>query len=265
MEALGLIAGNGQLPEIFLRRARERGIPVHTLAVRREAGRRAAALSASCLVVAPGQLEAGAAFFRARGVRRAVMLGQVLHWRLLRGDAGWDGTLKKIFAGLPDRRAVTLLGALADFFEEGGLVFLPSSHLLEDHFFPAGYRHGRPPDRLAEQSMALGHRVALALAGLDVGLTVVVKDGIVLAVEAIEGTDRTIRRAGRVTRGAVVVKVSRPEQDQRFDLPVIGPVTMRHLARVRAAALAFSAGTLVIERQRVLALATRYNISLAVL
>lgn len=264
MEKVGLIAGNGRLPYIFLQRARERGIAVFTLAVRKEAGRSLAGLSAASCFIPLGSFERGVEFFKSHGVGRVVMLGQVLHHRLLGGDAGWDETLRGLFAGLPDRRAATLLNAVIGSFERHGLDFLPSSYLLEDHFLPPGTHHGPPLSKEETASLALGRRVAETLSGLDVGLTVAVGKGIVLALEAIEGTNLTIRRAGRFTRGIVVVKVCRPVQDQRFDLPVIGPVTLKTMARVSGRVLAFSAGTLLVDKERVLAEASRRNISLSV-
>lgn len=262
MEKIGLIAGNGSLPPLFLENARRRDCRVYTLAVRREAGRRLAPLSEEIAFFQPGRLAGAREFFLDRGVERLVMLGQVLHHRLLRGGGNLDPVFRDLLEGLPDRRAATILGAVIGHFESAGLSFLPSSHLLEELFLPPGFRAGPALAAGEEGDLRLGRKVALALAGLDVGLTVAVSRGIVLAVEAVEGTDGCIRRAARFARGIVVVKVCRPDQDPRYDLPVAGPRTIGLMARAGARVLALSPGTLVVERDRTIALAERAGITM---
>ncbi|OPZ93224.1 MAG: hypothetical protein BWY73_00432 [candidate division TA06 bacterium ADurb.Bin417] len=261
MKKIGLIAGNGKLPLVFLERARREDYRVYTLALKGEADRRVSSLSTRCLPLPIGNLQRGINFFLGNDVEEAVMIGQVRHHRLLRKER-LDPLLADLLAGLPDWRTGTLLQALIRQFVDRGIHFLPSTFLLDELLLPAGCHYGPTLTRREELDLILGRQVAEALALLDVGLTAVVKDGIVLALEAIEGTDRTIRRAGRFTRGAVVVKVSRPNQDMRFDLPVVGPRTIRTLQNSDGRVLGISSGTLVLEKEKVTARAEELGISL---
>ena len=263
MQKIGLIAGNGTLPLLFLNKAREKGYQVYTLAIEREAEPKVLSLSEKSLLLPAGKLSTGTNFFAENGIKEAVMLGQVRHIRLLRErnlDPAWLETLARI----PDKRTSTVLKAIADHFENKGVKLLPSNFLLDDLFLSPKTIVGPILSEAEEKDVALGRKVAETLSSLDVGLTVAVKDGVVLAVEAIEGTDLTISRAGRFTKGMVVVKVIRPNQDMRFDLPVIGSRTIRTLARFSGRVLAVSSRTFVLEKELVFEMCQRYRITLGI-
>ncbi len=266
MEKIGLVAGNGSLPVLFLERAKRKGYKVFTLAIKNESLLKVADLSEKALTLPPGRLNWGLKFFEENGVREAIMLGQVKHRRLLHPHYTdyLDPQLAQILKEISDKQTATVLKAIIEYFEHNGIHFLPSTYLLEDLLLASGFSVGPPLSEEEKSDIALGRKVAETLASLDVGLTVAVKNGIVLAVEAIEGTDLTMRRAARFSQGIVVVKVSRPNQDLRFDLPVIGPATITNLARISGRALAISPKTLVLEKERVFRLAERYGITLSV-
>ncbi len=263
MEKIGLIAGNSFLPLFFLKRARQKGYQVYTLAIKKEASRKIAGYSTKTIFLPPGRLDEGVHFFAENNIKQAVMLGLVRHSRLLRQER-LDSTMQGLLGSLSDWRASTILKTIMDYFQEHGVKFLPSNFLLEDLFLKAGTLYGKPLSPNEEANVRLGCQVASTLAELDVGLTVVLKDGIVLALEGVEGTNHTIRRAGRFTPHVVVVKVNRPRQDLRFDLPVIGPTTIKVLKRVSGRVLAISSGTMVLEIEKVVSLLKRYGITLTV-
>ena len=263
MRRIGLIAGNGSLPLLFLNKAKEKGFEVYTLAIKNEAHRKVINLSERSLVVPVGQLDKGVTFFTENNVKEAVMLGQVRHFRLLQPKY-LDPQMTQLLDQIPDRRTSTFLGAIVNHFQEKGVSFVSSSFLLEELFMPAGTTVGPALSQREKSDVELGRKVAETLAELDVGLTVAVKDGIVLALEGISGTDSTIRRAGRFTKGLVVIKVIRPRQDLRFDLPVIGPRTLKVMARISGRVLAIASGTFVLEKEEVFRLSQRYGITLTV-
>ena len=266
MKKIGLVAGSGSLPLLFLDRAKPKGCKVFTLAIKNEADPKIRGFSEKMLLLPAGRLSQGVKFFRENGVVEAIMLGQVRHRRLLhpRYADYIDPQMAQILTRISDKRTTTVLEAIIDYFQQNGIHFLPSTYLLEDLLLPSGFSAGPALTEKERADVALGRKIAETLASLDVGLTVAVKDGIVLAMEAIEGTDLTMRRAGRFTEGIVVVKVSRPSQDLRFDLPVVGPRTITTLARISGRAIAISPGTFVLEKEKVFRLAERHGLTLSV-
>lgn len=262
--ALGLIAGQGALPLEVARGARRRGLEVVCVALRGQARAEIEAVVGRITWIHPGEVAAGLAAFRAAGVRDVVMAGKMPKGELvadpaaLRLDVAADGLL----AGLADRNDDTLLGGVADLLESLGLRLLPQDAFTPELLVGEGVlTRTRPSDALRADA-AFGFPVAKAIGALDVGQTVVVKDRTVLALEAIEGTDAAIRRGGAIAPGACVVKVAKPGQDARFDVPAIGPDTVAVLAEVKAAALAFEAGaTLVLERDEVVREADAHGIA----
>jgi DUF1009 family protein len=163
---------------------------------------------------------------------------------------------------MADRQDDSILGALADFLHERGIRLAPQVDWLGPLMGPAGVLGSVAPSEAQRRDLAFGLRMAKAVAGLDIGQTVVVKEGSVLAVEAIEGTDEAIRRAGALAPGACVVKVAKPSQDPRFDVPTVGPATLSALIESRSSVLAYEAGcTLVLNRERVVARADREGIA----
>ncbi|MBI3292073.1 MAG: LpxI family protein [Elusimicrobia bacterium] len=213
--------------------------------------------------VSLGQLGRVIDFFHAEGVSQAVMAGQVKHTQLFRGILP-DARALKLLLRVKDKRADALLSAVSSELASEGIELLPSTTYL-DHLLPTpGCLTRRSPSAQERADLDFGFPVAKAIAELDIGQTVAVKSQAVVAVEAMEGTNACIQRAGQLTGGGfVVVKVARPRQDFRFDLPVIGPLTIRTLAEQGAHVLGIEAHkTLLLEKDDLLAAARAADITL---
>ncbi len=252
MKPLGLIAGNGQFPLLVAREAGRRGRPVVAVGIEEETDPALAPLVKTLAWVGLGQIKKTIKIFQDAGVDEAVMAGQVKHTQMFR-RLRLDATAVKILAFLPDRKTDTILGAVAVEFLKHGIRFLPSTTYLADLLVPEGVLTRAKPSSDQKKDAAFGLKTAKVLAGEDLGQTVCVKDRAVLAVEAIEGTDACIRRAGEFAAGFTVAKVAKPRQDARFDVPVIGLRTLASLMAARAAVLAVEAGkTLFFDREEFL-------------
>jgi UDP-2,3-diacylglucosamine hydrolase len=243
---LGLIAGNGRLPFLFADAARAQGHQVHAVAFEGEAEPSLAAHVDSLRWVKVGQAKATVAVLRGKGVSQAVMAGGIGRVRSLT-HARPDWGMLEIAARLRSFRDDELLRAIAAYFERHGIAIVAPTDYVKSVLAAEGVLSGPPLTAAQRRDVALGQDVALALGRADVGQTVVVKDGVVLAVEAVEGTDECIRRAGRCGGpGAVVVKRCKPTQDLRFDLPAAGPVTLEVMREAGASVLAVEAGKTVL-------------------
>ncbi|MGI9590372.1 MAG: LpxI family protein [Myxococcota bacterium] len=258
-----MIAGRGELPLGVLREAGRRGRPVVAVAFRDQTD---PAVAEACPVtwLHPGEVSSAVAALREGGAWEAVMVGKVPKLDLVSDPAALrlDADALALLQGLADRKDDSILGALADFLEFRGVRLLPQTDWLGPLLGPEGVLGAVAPSEAQRRDLAFGHPIAKAIAGLDVGQTVIVKDGSVLAVEAIEGTDEAIRRAGALASGACVIKVAKPSQDPRFDVPTLGPETLAALAAAKASVLAYEAGcTLVLKRERVVALADEQGIA----
>jgi hypothetical protein len=257
-EPLGLIAGNGRFPFLVAAAARRAGRPVVAVAIREEAAAELEGEVDQIHWVGLGQLGRCIEAFRSAGVREAVMAGQVKH-RQIFSDVVPDLKLMGLLARLAFKNTDSLIGAVADTLEGEGIHLLPSTFLLEDQMATVGPMTKRGPSRDEAKDIAYGRRIALVLAGMDLGQTVVVKDRAAVALEAMEGTDEVIRRAGRLAgRGATVVKVAKPRQDMRFDVPVVGPATLEAMREAGASVLALDVGkALLIDKAAFLKAAER--------
>ncbi|MGQ0644211.1 MAG: LpxI family protein [Elusimicrobiota bacterium] len=261
---LGLIAGNGQFPLLLAEEARRRGRPVVAIAIKEETDPRLEGLAEETHWLALGQVRKTISLLKQAGVEEAVMAGQVKHTQLFR-RLSLDLTAVKILASLRDKKTDTILGAVADEFAKEGIRFLPSTTYLQDSLAPEGALTPRRPDAAEKKDIAFGFKAAKALGGLDLGQTVCVKDMTVLAVEAMEGTDACILRAGGLCGGGfTVVKTAKPRQDLRFDVPVVGRKTLDSLRRAKAAVLAVEAGkTLLFEKDAFLREAGKMNLAVS--
>ncbi len=262
-EALGLIAGSGVYPLLLADAARVAG--VKKIFVAAFTGETSADITNRADEIAwlrVGQLSKLLQFFRERGVAHAIMAGQVAPGNLfnLRPD------LKAMFllARLKKRNAESIFGAIADQLAENGVELLPATTFLEHLLAPPGHIAGPKLKVREAEDVAFGFEIAKQLSALDVGQTIVVKNGTVLAVEAFEGTNEAIRRGGSLGRkNAIVIKVTKPEQDMRFDVPVIGAETLAVAAESKVRAIAVEAGrTLLLEKAALTELAERAKISL---
>ncbi len=258
-----LIAGGGVYPLELLRSARAQGVQrIVALAFRGETDRTVATEADEVRWLSVGRLREFLDVAASFGIPDVVMAGRIRPVRLfhLRPDREAFELLKTLRV----KNAETIFGAIANRLGERGLALRPAHWFMERAMPAAGVLGRRPPTPREESDIALGRRVARATSGLDIGQTVVVRDGVILAIEAFEGTDAAIRRAGRIAGpGAVVVKRAKRNHDMRFDIPVVGRRTLRVLRRVRASALALEAGrTIILEREAVIREADRLNLCL---
>jgi DUF1009 family protein len=257
-EPLGLIAGNGRFPFLVAAAARRAGRPVVAVAIREEAAPELAGEVDQLHWVGLGQLGRCIEVLKAAGVHEAVMAGQVKH-RQIFSDVVPDLKLVALLARLAFKNTDSLIGAVAETLESEGIRLLPSIGLLADQMATAGAMTRGRPSRDERKDIEYGRRIATTLAGMDLGQTVVVKDRAAVALEAMEGTDEVIRRAGRLAGpGATVVKVAKPRQDMRFDVPVVGPATLEAMREAGASVLALDAGkALLIDKDTFLQVAER--------
>jgi DUF1009 family protein len=262
--SLGLIAGRGQLPIEVARAARRDGRRVCAIGFPRETDRRLAECVDELAWVRPGEVRAILEAFARAGVAEAVLAGAVPKAALW-GDPeglGADARGHALLAGLPDRHDATILSGVERVLRGQGIRLLGQAQLVPGLLGGAGPLGRLRPTPGQVSDAAFAWPLARALARLEIGQTVVVKDRAVLAVEAADGTDAAIRRAGAIARGAVVVKRTRPGQDPRFDLPAIGPDTLAAMRDAGAAALVYEAGaTLVLGRDVLRAAADRHGIA----
>ncbi len=244
---LGLIAGNGRFPFLVLDAARRLGHEVVILAVKEEASPDLEAIAAHPPAVAIhrvslGQLGKAIDLLRRADVTHAVMAGQVKHVKLFAGILP-DRALLSVLLRLKAKNTDSIIAAIAEVMRENGIELIDSTAFLKPLMARVGVMTKRAPTAEETEDFAFGYRMGDAIAGLDIGQTIVVKDRAVVAVEAMEGTDDVIARAGRLAGpGTRVVKVAKPKQDMRFDVPVVGRRTIEAMLAAGASALTVDAG-----------------------
>ena len=261
---LGLITGNGFLPELIVKEAKGSGHRVAVCAIRGETSPSIASLADATTWIKLGQLGRVIQFFKREGVKEAVMAGKVTKTNLFRGDIQPDLEMVKALTKIKNHSDNALLGAIAGHLDKNGMKLLDSTVFLSEEALPgAGVLTRRKPSEKEEEDIELGWRLAKEMGRLDVGQTVVVKNKAVLAVEAIEGTDEAILRAGKLGSGEVVViKVAKPNQDMRFDVPTVGLTTLESMIKAKANVLAFEASkTIVLNRAQFIAKANEFKIA----
>ena len=263
---LGLIAGNGRFPFLVLEAARGLGHDITIVAVKEEADADLESVAhgppaAQVHRVSLGHLGHCLDVLQAAGVTHAVMAGQVKHTKIF--GVMPDLTFMGVLTRLRSRNTDAIIGAVADVMRERGIELIDSTRLLQPLLAEAGVMTSRRPTEVENASLAFGYRIADAIAGLDVGQTIAVKHAAVVAVEAMEGTDAVIARAGDLAgAGVLVVKVAKPRQDMRFDVPVVGIPTIQAMARVGAAVLSLDAGkALMFDKARMIAAADEHGIA----
>jgi DUF1009 family protein len=263
---LGLIAGAGRFPLEVARAARRHGHRVAAVAFRNLTAPGLGELVDRVRWLGLGELQAALDFLHECGVSSAVLAGKVSKSSLLRerDHLDLDERATRFLEGLPDLRDGSILVGLAEALEEDGIRLEPQAELVPHLFVSAGVlgRVHPTPDQWLD--IQFGWPIALAIGGLDIGQTIAVNDRAVLAVEAIDGTDATIERAGKLgAAGLCIVKVAKPDQDPRFDLPAIGLETVRSAARAQAGVVAFEAQrTVVLDRTELVELANELGIAL---
>ena len=262
-EALGIIAGNGVYPRLLADAARRAGVKrIVVAAFTDETYNRLADQVDEIHWMRVGQLGKLIACFRDAGVTEAIMAGQIAPKNLFDLRPDWKTLL--LLARLKRRNAESIFAAIGDELGRAGITLLPATSFLEDFLAPAGLIAGRKLTRREEEDVAFGFEIAREISRLDIGQTVIVKNGTVLAVEGFDGTNETIKRGGTLGgKNAIMVKVAKPNQDMRFDVPVIGAHTMEVAASAHVRVIAVETGrTLLLEKEALLEMASRLNISI---
>lgn len=260
----GLIAGNGKFPFLVVEGAKKAGASLSVVAIKEETDKRIEDVADNVLWVGIGQLGKMISFFEKEGVTKAIMAGQVKHVQIFSGALP-DLRMMKMLFGLKQRNTDALIGGVAGEMAKDGIELIDSTYFLQDHLAPTGPFTKRKPDSTETENINYGLKVANEIARLDLGQTIVVRASACVAIEAMEGTDATIKRAGELARGKLtVVKVAKPDQDMRFDVPVIGVPTIQTMIDAGATCLSVTAGkTLVFDREEMLDLANRNKIAVS--
>lgn len=264
---LGLIAGNGRFPFLVLDAARQQGHEVTVIATKEEAFKdlEDAAVRAGAGIhwISIGQLGACIRLLKEAGASHAVMAGQVKHTKIFRNIVP-DATFMMLLAKLPFQSTDGLIGAVAGALRDNGIELIDSTSLLQPLLAAPGVMTERAPTGEERNDFDYGYPIADVIAGHDVGQTIAVKHRAVVAVEAMDGTDETIGRAGHLAGpGVRIVKVAKPNQDMRFDVPVIGLGTIQAMRIAGASALSVDAGkTLMFDKETLLASANEAGITI---
>jgi DUF1009 family protein len=260
----GLIAGNGQFPFLVLEAARSQGIELAVIAIREEASPDLEKIAPQLHWASLGELSRMLELLHEEGVTRAVMAGQVKHNKIFSAIKP-DWKLAKLLFSLPLKNTDSLIGAVARVLESEGIQLVDSTTFLKPLIPSPGVLTRRAPDERESADIAYGREIAGQIAGLDLGQAVVIRDRACVAIETMEGTDETMERAARIAHGGslVLVKVSKPKQDMRFDVPVVGLKTVEVMQRCHVSALGMDAGrTLLFDRARVIEAADAAGIAI---
>lgn len=261
MSEYGLIAGNGDFPFLVIEGARKAGKPLSVIAIKEETDKRIEEVADKVLWVSIGKLGKMISFFKEQGVSRVVMAGQVKHVQLFSGALP-DFEMLKILWNLPQRNTNSLIGGVADELAKRGIELIDSTHFVNEHLAPKGVLTKRKPNKVEYGNIMYGLKIVNEIARLDLGQTIAVRANACVAIEAMEGTDAVIKRAGRLANGKLtIVKVAKPNQDMRFDVPVIGIPTVTTMIEAGATCLCITAEkTLIFKREETVALANKNKI-----
>ena len=263
LKALGIIAGNGTYPLAMAKAARSAGVErIVAAAFHNETDPALAEIIDQIEWMRVGQLGRMISFFKKAGVTEVVMSGQINPKNLF--DLRPDIKALLVLGRLKTRNAESIFGAIGEELAKAGVRLLDATSFMSDHLAQAGLIAGPKLDKRHEEDIRYGFEIAKEMSRLDIGQTVVVKNGTVLAVEAFEGTNLAIKRGGELGRKeAIVVKVSKPNQDFRFDVPVVGPLTLETARDAKIRVIAIEAGrTLLLEKDKIQELAAEHGISL---
>ena len=265
---LGLIAGNGRFPFLVLDAARAQGHDVTIVAAKEETfpelNDAAARHGAAIHWISLGQLGTCISVLKNAGVTHAVMAGQVKHTKIFAGGILPDLTFLSVLKQLTSKNTDGLIGAVANVLHDRGIELMDSTSLLQPLLARVGVLTKRAPTEEEQKDFEFGYRMADAIAALDIGQTIAVKQLAVIAVEAMEGTDAVIARAGNLAGADVrIVKVAKPKQDMRFDVPVVGVATIQAMRAAGASALSVDAGkTLMLDGDAIVASANEWGITI---
>jgi len=259
----GLIAGNGKFPFLVVEGARKAGASLAVVAIKEETDKRIEAAAEKVLWVGIGQLGKMISFFKREGVERAIMAGQVKHVQIFSGALP-DVRMLKMLYNLPRRNTDSLIGGIAGELAKDGIELIDSTYFVPDYLAREGVLTRRKPNEAEQANIEYGLHIAGEIARLDLGQTIVVRASACVAIEAMEGTDACVKRAGELAKGKLtVVKVAKPNQDMRFDVPVAGLPTIETMIDASATCLCLTAGkTLIFDFREMTALADKNKISI---
>ncbi|MFA6216487.1 MAG: UDP-2,3-diacylglucosamine diphosphatase LpxI [Candidatus Omnitrophota bacterium] len=265
MDKIGLIAGNRRFPIIFSEAAKKKNCSIIAVAIKGETSRQLKNHVERIHWISLSDFRAMFEIFKVEGVKKIVMAGQISPYRLFSREVNQNIDLKNLLESIKDRKANTIFEAIAQRLKESGFELIDSTTFIDDMLPKKGVLTSREPTSAEWDNIRFGQPIAKEIARLDIGLTIAVKNKAVVAVEALEGTDNLIRRAGKFTRGGmVIIKVSRPNQDMRFDIPVIGFNTVKTLIQAGASCLAIESNkTLFIDQEASIKLADKKSVAIA--
>jgi hypothetical protein len=264
MEKIGLIAGNRKFPLLFAAAAKKKGYQIVAIAIKADTSPKLKSIVDKIYWLRLNEFWRMLEIFKKEGIAKIVMAGQISPHRLFSKEVSKSEEIQSLLKSIKDKKADTIFGAIAQRLENSGFELLDSTIFIEDLLPKKGTLTKREPDAAEWEDINFGLGLAKEIACLDIGQTVAVKDKAVVAVEALEGTDNLIRRAGRIAgKGIVVIKVSKPKQDLRFDIPVIGLTTVKNLIKAGARCLAIEANkTLFIDQEKSICLAEKKRLSI---
>ena len=263
---IGLIAGGGQFPLLFAEKAAQKGYQVHAAAFINEAEKELENFVQSIQWLNLGQLGRLVKFFKNKNITQAVMLGSIKKTRIFT-DIKPDLKALTLIAKMGHTHDDGVLTRFADFLEKQGIKINPSTFLLPELISPKGFWTKKKPDKAEKKDIKIGWDIAKKIGDLDIGQSIVIGNGTVLAVEAADGTDATIKRGAKLCKGnAIVIKCSKPNQDLRFDVPASGINTIKTMYESGACVLVLEAEkTISFDRQEMIELADKLNISIVAL
>lgn len=264
MIKIGLIAGSGRFPILFARQAKKRGAEVIAIAVKGDTSYQLRRMVRKITWLNISEFDRIFTVFKDEKIDKAVMAGQINPRCLFNKNNEFGPVLEELLAQARDKKADTIFSAIAEKLKEQGIELISSLTFLSDYLPQKSVLTRREPREQEWQDVYFGLALAKKIAGLDIGQTVVIKQKAVLAVEALEGTDATLLRGGLIGKGgACAVKVSKPQQDMRFDVPVVGLKTIRSLIKAGISCLAIEAGkTVFLDRQDSVRLADKKGIAI---
>ena len=264
MKRLGILAGAGKLPVECARAAKNLGYEVYAIGLLADSDPQIAQFTKDFQFISVAQLDAVFNYLVQNQIKQVTLIGKVTKELLFNGAVIPDARMIQLIMSLPDRKDDTIMMAFVRELAKAGIQTFDQTKLIRKLMPRRGTITQREPTEIERQDMEFGFRIAKELGRLDIGQTVVVKNRAVMALEAIEGTDACIERGGILAHGgAVVAKVSKPQQDNRFDVPTVGYRTIENMAKAGATALAIEAGkTLLVEREQMIAFADEKGISI---
>jgi DUF1009 family protein len=261
-ESLIIIAGRQAYPSMLAKAARAAGVKrIVVLGFKGETGRDVLPLADEVLWANLGAMEPFLEKLKSTGIKQCVMAGQIAPSNLF--HLRYDRLAREMMGMLETKNAHTIFGAIVEAIESCGITVLPGNSFMECYTPEIGQLSRRAPTEREQADIALGLKLVKGTSAFEIGQTVAVKDGIIIAVEAWEGTNQTIKRAGRVGKaGTVIVKVPKEGHDMRFDIPVVGAKTFKVMKKAQVSCLAVEAGkTILLEKEKLIALADRYDMA----